>query len=82
MVNKKIKPFKIPDSLLKQINECSAGGFILFTISENGSPEVHSDFDTELNEIGLWGFVRNISNAIDDATGDAMRGSLGEPPEE
>lgn len=82
MVDKKIKQFKIPDSLLKQINECSAGGFILFTVSESGTPEVHSSFDTELNEIGLWCFVRNLSNAIDDATGDSMRNSIGEPPEE
>ena len=48
MTNKK-KTFKIPDSLLKQIDECSFGGYILFNFSNKGEPQVFTKFDNQIN---------------------------------
>ena len=36
-IKKEDQPFVFPASLLNQISECSAGGFLLFTVAENGS---------------------------------------------
>ena len=38
--------FTIPDSLLKQINECTSGGFVLFIINDKGDIDVVQKFDT------------------------------------
>ncbi|NBW17337.1 MAG: hypothetical protein EBR82_56095 [Caulobacteraceae bacterium] len=43
------KKFKIPDSLLKQIDECSFGGYILFNFSSKGEPQVFTKFDNQIN---------------------------------
>ena len=64
MTNKK-KSFKIPDSLLKQIDECSFGGYILFNFSSKGEPQVFTKFDNQINAMALLYYVNNWSQSVD-----------------
>ena len=64
MTNKK-KTFKIPDSLLKQIDECSFGGYILFNFSNKGEPQVFTKFDNQINAMALLYYVNTWSQSVD-----------------
>lgn len=64
MTNKK-KTFKIPDSLLKQIDECSFGGYILFNFSSKGEPQVFTKFDNQINAMALLYYVNTWSQSVD-----------------
>ena len=64
MTNKK-KIFKIPDSILKQIDECSFGGYILFNFSSKGEPQVFTKFDNQINAMALLYYVNTWSQSID-----------------
>jgi hypothetical protein len=59
------KKFKVPDSLLKQIDECSFGGYILFNFSANGEPQVFTKFDNQINAMALLYYVNTWSQSID-----------------
>ena len=63
MTNK--KSFKIPDSLLKQIDECSFGGYILFNFSNKGEPQVFTKFDNQINAMALLYYVNTWSQSVD-----------------
>ena len=65
MVTNKKKTFKIPDSLLKQIDECSFGGYILFNFSSKGEPQVFTKFDNQINAMALLYYVNTWSQSID-----------------
>jgi len=64
-VTNKKKSFKIPDSLLKQIDECSFGGYILFNFSSKGEPQVFTKFDNQINAMALLYYVNNWSQSVD-----------------
>jgi hypothetical protein len=59
------KKFKIPDSLLKQIDECSFGGYIMFNFSNKGEPQVFTKFDNQINAMALLYYVNTWSQSID-----------------
>ena len=61
----KNKKFRFPDKLLREIDECSYGGFVLFNFSVDGDPEVHSNFDDAVNAMALQQYVRNWNNAVE-----------------
>lgn len=63
MTNK--KKFKIPDSLLKQIDECSFGGYVLFNFSSKGEPQVYTKFDNQINAMALLYYLNTWSQSID-----------------
>lgn len=63
MTNK--KKFKIPDSLLKQIDECSFGGYILFNFSNKGDPQVFTKFDNQINAMALLYYLNTWGQSID-----------------
>ena len=65
MVTNKKKSFKIPDSLLKQIDECSFGGYILFNFSSKGEPQVFTKFDNQINAMALLYYVNTWSQSRD-----------------
>lgn len=75
MTNKK-KSFKIPDSLLKQIDECSFGGYILFNFSSQGDPQVFTKFDNQINAMALLYYLNTWGQSVDqlnlDATTDLL----------
>lgn len=64
MTNKN-KTFKIPDSLLKQIDECSFGGYIMFNFSSKGEPQVFTKFDNQINAMALLYYVNTWSQSVD-----------------
>lgn len=63
MINK--KNFKVPESLLKQIDECSFGGYIMFNFSNKGEPQVFTKFDNQINAMALLYYVNTWSQSID-----------------
>jgi len=64
-VTNKKKTFKIPDSLLKQIDECSFGGYIMFNFSSKGEPQVFTKFDNQINAMALLYYVNTWSQSVD-----------------
>jgi hypothetical protein len=59
------KKFKVPNSLLKQIDECSFGGYIMFNFSNKGEPQVFTKFDNQINAMALLYYVNTWSQSID-----------------
>jgi len=59
------KKFRFPDKLLRELDECSYGGFVLFNFNVDGDPEVHSNFDDSVNAMALQQYVRNWNNAVE-----------------
>lgn len=67
MMSKKKKPFEIPEQFLRQIDEMSLGGFVLFTFDESGLPAVSSCFDDPIHSIAMSSFIKHWANAVDNA---------------
>ena len=63
MTNK--KKFNFPESLLKQIDECSYGGYIMFNFSAKGEPQVYTKFDNQINAMALLYYVNTWSQSVD-----------------
>ena len=63
MTNK--KKFNFPESLLKQIDECSFGGYIMFNFSSKGEPQVFTKFDNQINAMALLYYVNTWSQSVD-----------------
>ena len=72
----KNKKFVFPKQVLSNINECSNGGFILFTLNDEGLPEVHSDFDNPIHAMALQYYVNNWSKAVEMLNTEATTSSL------
>lgn len=74
MTNK--KKFNFPNNLLKQLDECSFGGYILFNFNSKGDPQVFTKFDNQMNAMALLYYLGSWSNTVDqmnmDATADAI----------
>ena len=72
----KNKKFNFPNNLLKQLDECSFGGYILFNFNSNGEPQVFTKFDNQMNAMALLYYLGSWSSTIDqinmDATADAI----------
>ena len=58
--------FEFPESLIKQISECTNGNFILF-YSNNGEPDVRAEFSDSINELGIRSYVTNFVGGINQA---------------
>lgn len=65
VVTNKKKTFKIPNSLLKQIDECSFGGYVMFNFSANGEPQVFTKFDNQINAMALLYYINTWSQSVD-----------------
>ena len=61
----KNKEFHFPESILSQIDECSQGGFLLFTFDKHGMPEVRSKFDNAQNAMAMHYYIINWLNAVE-----------------
>ena len=59
------KKFNFPESLLKQIDECSFGGYIMFNFSNKGEPQVYTKFDNQINAMALLYYVNTWSQSVD-----------------
>jgi len=59
------KKFNFPASLLKQIDECSFGCYILFNFSNKGEPQVYTKFDNQINAMALLYYLNTWGQSID-----------------
>lgn len=70
------KKFNFPNNLLKQLDECSFGGFVLFNFNEKGDPQVFTKFDNQMNAMALLYYLGSWISTVDqmniDATADAI----------
>ena len=70
------KKFNFPNNLLKQLDECSLGGYILFNFNSKGDPQVFTKFDNQMNAMALLYYLGSWSSTVDqmnmDATADAI----------
>ncbi len=62
---KKNKPFEMPEQLLNNIDECSNGGFALFTFDDEGTPAIHFKFDNQKDAYAILENVKLWSNGMD-----------------
>ncbi len=51
--------------LLRNLNERSGGGFVLFYFNEDGLPEVQNNFDTNAEALALQYYIQNWSKALE-----------------
>lgn len=74
MTNK--KKFNFPNNLLKQLDECSFGGYVLFNFNSQGDPQVFTKFDNQMNAMALLYYLGSWISTVDqmniDATADAI----------
>ena len=84
MTNK--KKFNFPPALLKQIDECSFGGYILFNFSNKGEPQVYTKFDNQINAMALLYYLNTWGQSVDqlnfEATTDLINRNNGREDEE
>ena len=62
------QPNKIDKPLLRNINDVSNGGFIIFSFGKDGYPEVNSHFDDASKAMALQHYIQNWSLAVDAVT--------------
>lgn len=77
---KKIKEYEFPQSLLGQINEHSAGGFVLFAIADTGEPRVYATFDNPLVVKAMESFIKEWADSIAEINKQMMIQSICAPP--
>lgn len=51
--------------MLKQIDECSYGGYILFNFSAKGEPQVYTKFDNQINAMALLYYLNTWGQSVD-----------------
>lgn len=61
---KKNDTFTIPQITLKQLNEFSYGGFVLFNFDANGNPRVYSCCDNPVNFLAIQQHIENYIGAM------------------
>ena len=75
-MSKKKRKFVFPDKLLDEINECSAGGYILFVFDEYGNPEIYNKFDDAVAAMAMQYYIDNWAKAIEALNVESMANSL------
>ena len=84
MTNK--KKFSFPNNLLKQLDECSFGGYVLFNFNSQGDPQVFTKFDNQMNAMALLYYLGSWISTVDqmnmDATADAINRENNKQPRE
>lgn len=68
--------FTIPESFLKQLNEFSNGGFFLVTISDEGDPVIHCNFDTSIQALAIQKYISQWSNTVEDLQVENIRENM------
>jgi hypothetical protein len=93
MARKKKVEIEMTKPLLREINDKSNGGFVLFSFNEEGIAVVNSNFESHQTAMALQHYINNWSKAIEaialEATAENLtKDILGEndgqdpPPEE
>jgi hypothetical protein len=72
------KKFNFPESLLKQLDECSFGGYILFNFNSKGDPQVFTKFDNQMNAMALLYYVGSWISTVDQMNAEATADAINE----
>ena len=62
----------ITKPVLRNLNDNCGGGFILFTLDEQGLPKMDSNFDSAPEAMALQLYVQNWAKAIETASIEQM----------
>jgi len=76
MSKKEEKPFQFPRELLQKLGECSAGGFLLFTINEFGGVEPFISLDNEVAARSLVSYVSDFVKSFQEINAQNMLDSM------
>jgi hypothetical protein len=76
------KKFNFPEALLKQIDECSFGGYIMFNFSNKGEPQVFTKFDNQINAMALLYYVNTWSQSVDQLNLEATTNEIAKKNDE
>jgi hypothetical protein len=57
--------FRVPDSILSELNEYSGGGFILFIYDNEGRPKPYATFDDPARGLGMQKYIQNWLAVVD-----------------
>jgi hypothetical protein len=78
MPKKELPPSRIPEALLKQINEHTQGGFVILFVNNQGQPSVTAKFDTLIQQMGMYQFAldyfQSINNLQSEQTSQICQG--------
>ena len=78
MAKKEDKPFVFPPQLLSSIDECSAGGFLLFVVGEQGDIQPFVSFSSEVVARALTDFSADFAKSLKEINNNNILGSLAE----
>ena len=70
------KGFVIPSSILSQLNECSAGGFLLFSFDDAGTARSYVKFDTEMHLLALQKTAEYWCDGMENANLEHMKSEM------
>lgn len=70
------KEIQIPDYLLNQIGEFSPEGFVLFSISEDGEPEMAYSFNNSISILALQSYIFQWAKSSHQINEDMMLTSM------
>lgn len=60
----KQKKFQIPEQLLRSLDECSGGGYVLFAFNQDGIPEPFATFDSPTHSLAAIQYISNWVDAV------------------
>jgi hypothetical protein len=75
------KSFVIPNSVLSQLNECSSGGFLLFSFDDTGTARSYVKFDTEMHLLALQKTAEYWIDGMENANIENMKSEIDNPEE-
>ena len=62
--------------LLRQLNDHSGGGFVLFCFDEEGLPVMNSNFEGHSEALALQYYIQNWSKALETVNIEAMTNGI------
>lgn len=68
--------FNIPESFFSQLDEFSNGGYVLFYVNASGGFEVRTNFDGDIQAVGLNNFIRYYGQSLEDIQASIMNDKL------
>jgi hypothetical protein len=69
----KERKYQIPESILRQLDEMSAGGFMLFTFDAERTPQVHASFDNPTTSLAMQHYIETWVTTIKEMHIDSLR---------
>ena len=74
--------FQLPKSILNQLSECSAGGFLLFFPSQDGSIQPFMEFSNEIIARSLISYSLDFSKSFQRVSRDGLLDNISDSMDE